>query len=103
MVNRLNDLSRAEMAEILLEAEMRRLNRATQIDCPVCAKAFRPNRLWQKFCSKKCQQRWHVEYTEARFLSYEARIRALEHDKAELLRELAELRQKYSHSAAENR
>lgn len=53
--------------------------------CPVCGEPFDLARPWQKFCSKKCQQLWHYRIKQDR-------LRQLEHDKEELIREIARLR-----------
>jgi hypothetical protein len=35
--------------------------------CENCEREFQLNRMWQKFCSKQCQQKWnHAQYRAAR-------------------------------------
>jgi transposase-like protein len=31
----------------------------TNMNCLKCGRDFNPNREWQKFCCKECQQRWN--------------------------------------------
>jgi|SRR5215469_4919062 len=37
----------------------------TNMNCLKCGRAFNPNRDWQKFCCKECQQRWNRDQYRA--------------------------------------
>ena len=87
MVNRLNDLTGLELDRLYNET-----TQLQEIRCELCAKPFRPNRKWQNFCSPVCRNKWHDDEAARVLNRLVVRIRVLEQDNAELLREISELR-----------
>jgi endogenous inhibitor of DNA gyrase (YacG/DUF329 family) len=44
-------------------------------ECQNCGREFELNRMWQKFCSKQCQQKWNKDRYRAEAVEEEREIR----------------------------
>ena len=55
MSKQINQFTKAE-----LQAELDKLERPPKLKCDLCDSEFTPNKAWQKFCSKACQQKFHI-------------------------------------------
>jgi hypothetical protein len=56
-------------------------------ECQNCGRGFEPNRFWQKFCCKQCQQKWNKDQYRADRVEEERETRMNGHGTPEERRE----------------
>jgi protein-arginine kinase activator protein McsA len=88
--------SREELEEALRQLALKKAvkERKHEQICPTCENRFKPSRLWQRFCSANCSNRFHAKSTADRIESLERRALAWEVEADRLLAENRELRKR---------
>jgi len=49
----------------------------TNMECPNCHRDFKPRRDWQRFCCKRCQQKWNRDQYRAAQVDAELTLKDL--------------------------
>jgi hypothetical protein len=94
-------IATATKAEIL-EALDSPTHPGTQRNCRWCGERFHPNRLWQEFCRPVCRNTYHNDSWRREAGTLQQRVRQLEQENDELIRECSELRKRpEAHTAQE--